>query len=130
MIVCRGLASLLLLLGLALPLTACGNGTTDEVNPSVNLASVATLQGTLQQGSKVGEVPGAGDDNANAELRGFFGFDLSQVPAGVEILGATLVVDQWDVVGNPYGGLGPVPLDHVDSVALQELIEVAFLSEH
>ena len=111
---CRGSASRLLPVALAFSLAACGNGTTDEVNPSVNLASVAALQGTLQQGTKLAEVAAAGDDGANEELRGFFGFDLSQVPAGVDVLAATLVVDQWDVVGNPYGGLGPLPLDHVN----------------
>lgn len=52
--------------------------------------------------------------NTNLVTRGFIGFDLSSLPDGVTVTGATLRVYQAKTVGNPYGVGGNLMIDHLN----------------
>lgn len=118
----------LLLPGLLLPglllLGGCG-GSGDGDDPpgpglTVMLPPQAALDGFVTSaGSAVaaGGGPFVGDlDASTAGLVGrtFYSFDLSALPAGATITGATLRVQAAVLQGAPFTTLGVVALDHVD----------------
>lgn len=55
----------------------------------------------------------AGRNNTLVE-RGFVSFDITSIPAGKTIELATLRLYQTEVVGDPYGSLGSLRLDHLN----------------
>lgn len=103
---------------LALSLSACGGsggGGSDRTT-----IVLKALQGFDAQIRLTGEVENgldhltAGDDLGNVPTRMFFAFDLSTVPVGVTLLGATLAVPQVNVIGAPYPALGRLEVQAVD----------------
>lgn len=72
--------------------------------------------------------PAVGDlDNPTPGLavRMFVSFDLSELPAGAVVTGATLRVFTLNVVGQPYTDLGPLNVDHVDYGASLDVTDYA-----
>ena len=55
-----------------------------------------------------------GDNSGNATAQGFLTFDLAAIPAGAQILEATLEIRQFNVSGTPYASMGSLLVDHVD----------------
>lgn len=74
--------------------------------------------GVLQTGS--GDDPIVGDHDDNLARRGFIGFSIAPLPAGIiEIDSAELRADQWLALGDPIPGLGnAVSLAHIAPEAL------------
>lgn len=74
--------------------------------------------GVLQTGS--GDDPIVGDHDDNLARRGFIGFSIAPLPAGIiEIESAELRADQWLALGDPIPGLGnSVSLAHIAPEAL------------
>jgi len=63
--------------------------------------------GVLQTGA--GDDPVVGDHDDNLARRGFIGFSIAPLPAGIlEIESAELRADQWLTLGNPMPSLGTV----------------------
>jgi hypothetical protein len=86
---------------------------------TVTLSSLASLDGWIRtdgNGATAGGQGLTGDLGtvANQGYRQFYSFDLSSIPAGSQIVSATLRLYQATVVGAPYTELGNVIVDHVD----------------
>lgn len=103
---------------LALTLSACGGG---GGGGSARTTIVLTAQQAFDAQVRItGEVENgldhltAGDDLGNVPTRLFIAFDLSTVPTGVTLLGATLSVPQVNVIGTPYSALGRLEVQAVD----------------
>ena len=104
---------LLLLVG---PLLAgCGGGGNTV---TVSLLSISALDGFVTNTGFVDTTHavavGDTDGSFSNVARGFVHFDLSGLPAGVNIVSAELRLQQSTVFGAPYATLGNVVVDHVN----------------
>jgi hypothetical protein len=127
----RWVASPLLLLGLvAVP--ACGGAAGllvplideidfggDDDDDSVVIESDPALDGWVESDGSADAFsePFTGDrDDVQPGVghRQLYSFDLAEIPVGRTILSAELRIFQAVVVGNPYGELGDVVVDHVE----------------
>jgi len=76
------------------------------------LTGVVLSDGTAD----VNGTPFAGDSDAQEpglNIRAFFTFDLTSLPAGAVLRTAFLRIYQWDVVNSPYSTLGDLVVDHL-----------------
>jgi hypothetical protein len=100
-------------------LGACGGGGGGGADLEVTLPSIAALDGIVESDGTVYEEDSygiaLGDGSPGDGWRGFVTFDLGPVPAGADVLEATLRILQFGVEGTPYADLGgAVLVDHVD----------------
>ena len=108
------------------PLTTSAFSFTTQRRITQNLPGLATLSGSVLTNGAVNACssgrPCAGDSAtvANAQYKGFIGFDTSGLPAGIQTFEvANLNMNQVGVFGNPYGTLGgTLLLDHVNFATL------------
>ena len=115
--------SLVLLLLVASP--GCGGGGGDAplvlsepAIATVDLPPIGALDGFVDNTGYVTSTGLGGilvGDNSDDHVgQGFFTFDSSALPAGAEILKATLEIRQYGISGYPYADLGVIWLDHVE----------------
>jgi hypothetical protein len=86
---------------------------------TVDLPSTASLDGWVRSDGNLAATgnPITGDIDAAAPglgYRQFYSFDLSGLPSGATIVGATLSLYQAGSTGAPYAELGNVVVEHVD----------------
>ncbi len=83
---------------------------------SIGLASTKTREGTMSPSSVlVGNTLNFGDNATNVPFRVALSFSHVPLPAGAEIVSATLVIEQEDTgFGAPFTDLGALLVDHVD----------------
>lgn len=105
----------ILAVGAALLLAACGSGS-DAPTASVLFSADAANSGYVVDGATTfpGNVVAVGDSSLNSVARGFYRFDITGLPAGVNVIAATLRTGQNSVTGDPYGEFGGLVVDHVD----------------
>lgn len=117
-----GLLAALLTIPLATALGGCGGGARTiggGEQTELLLPSVAAEDGVVENDREVrtnGVLPQVGDlgsESPGRECRQFFSFDLGSVPPGSIVTSAVLRLDQFVVVGTPYGALGSVVVDHL-----------------
>ena len=85
------------------------------VSKTMTLSASATLDGwrASNGGGNSTLYIQAGRNNTLIE-RGFVSFDISSIPAGATIESATLRLYQTEVIGDPYGSLGSLKIDHLN----------------
>jgi DNA-binding beta-propeller fold protein YncE len=87
------------------------------IGSTSTLDGFITFDGTTYTAQANGGGPRTGDDEtflAGSRARQFFSFNLSNLPASITIVQATLRLYQASQVGTPYNDLGVVVVDHVN----------------
>jgi hypothetical protein len=106
---------------LALSLVACGGGGGGDGTPqqgSLTIASTPTLDGpvgsSLSLGTDPSQRPDVGDVAGGEFVHGLFSFDLGQIPAGAQIVSASMQLTSTSTTGNPASMMGgTMVIDHL-----------------
>ena len=116
----RAVASQVFIPAAVLALTVSCSNNPASPSTTVTLNSTASLDGWVQSdgvavASQGGPLVGDFEDvSPNIGYRQFYSFDISTIPAGAQIVSATLRLYQAQSVGSPFTKLGNVVVDRID----------------
>ena len=107
---------------LALLLLGCGGGSGGDGTPqpgSLTIVSTPTLDGpvgsSLSLGTEPSQRPEVGDIAGGEYVHGLFSFDLGQIPAGAQVVSATMQLTSTSTTGDPAQALGgTMVIDHMN----------------